>query len=139
MWIFKKLYLKLVCYRVRINKWDTNTTFRTQKGLYKYLLMPFILRNALTSFMLLLNDHLQSYIDDFIMVYLDDILIYSYNFGKQKEHCALDILQWHQLNLNSKKYAFRISTLLYVRFEVGTEEIKSQKLKLKSLRIGSDL
>ena len=54
------------------------TTFRTHWGLYEFLVMPFGITKAPLQFMHIINDVLSGYLDDFVLVFLDDILVYSH-------------------------------------------------------------
>jgi hypothetical protein len=76
--VFSKIDLRGACNLVRIrsgNEWKT--TFHTKYGLLEYLVMPFGLTNAPAVFQHMINDIFQEYLDQFMVAYLDDILIYS--------------------------------------------------------------
>jgi hypothetical protein len=75
---FIELDLKSRYHHVRVKgEYTCNIAFNTRKGFYEWLVMPFSLCNASTTFMRLMNDILRPYLDSFVIVYLDDILVYS--------------------------------------------------------------
>jgi hypothetical protein len=82
--IFSKIDLRSNYHKVRIKEEDINkTTFRTRYGHYEFTAVPFGLSNASTVFMCLMNGVFREYLDKFVIVFLDDILIYS---KSEEEH-----------------------------------------------------
>lgn len=66
-----------------------------KQGLYEWMVMPFGLTNALATFMRVMNDVFRPFIDDFVIVYLDDILVFSRTWDEHVKHVKhiLDVLK----------------------------------------------
>ena len=65
---------------------ESKTTYVTKYGSYEFLVMPFKLTNALATFCTLMNKVLQPFLDRYVVVYLDDIVIYSRSLEEHMEH-----------------------------------------------------
>ena len=107
--MFSKIDLRSGYHQVRIKDKDIfKTMFRTRYGHYEFVVMPFGLTNAPTVFMCLMNNAMHKYLDKFVVVFIDDILIYSKSEEEHKEHLkiVLQELREHQLFAKFSKCDF---------------------------------
>jgi hypothetical protein len=107
--VFSKLELRSRYYRLRIKEEDIpKTTFKMCFGHYEYVVVPFGLKNAPGVFMSLMNEVFRQYLDKFMQVFLDDILIYSRTSREHEEHLrqVLQCLREHNLYGKFSKFSF---------------------------------
>jgi hypothetical protein len=115
--VFSKIDLHSGYHQIKIHVKDIpKTAFSMRYGLYEYLVMSFLLTNAPTHFMYIMNSVFMPEVDKFVLVFIDDILVYSKNMEEHEEHFCI-VLQrlWeHQLYAKFSKYKFWIDEVLFL-------------------------
>ncbi|GJW24886.1 putative reverse transcriptase domain-containing protein [Tanacetum coccineum] len=109
--VYSKIDLRSGYHQLRVREKDIlKTAFRTRYGHYEFQVMPFGLTNAPAIFMDLMNRVCKPYLDKFVIVFIDDILIYSKNKKEHKEHlkAILELLKKEELYAKFSKCEFWI-------------------------------
>src|SRR5881394_38933 len=122
--IFTKMDIRWGYNNVRIKEGDEwKTAFRTKYGLFEYLVMPFGLTNAPAVFQRFMNELFKDLLDTTVIVYLDDILIYSEKPEEHEGHVkeVLRRLQENQLFCKPSKCWFSVTTVLYLGIIIRPE------------------
>ncbi|WVZ93900.1 hypothetical protein U9M48_039851 [Paspalum notatum var. saurae] len=113
--VFSKIDLRSGYYQIKIRKEDIpKTAFSTRYGLYEYLVMSFGLTNAPAFFMYMMNSVFMNELDKFVVVFIDDILIYSKDEEEHEEHLRIVLTRLRE----HKRYA-KFSTCAFSLKEVG--------------------
>ena len=107
--VFSKLDLRQGYHQIRVAEGhEERTAFRTRYGQFEFLVLPFGLTNAPATFMTLMNEVFQPALDRFVVVFMDDILVYSSSMEEHARHlrAVLDILRQHKLYAKMSKCEF---------------------------------
>lgn len=112
------------------------TAFRTHDGLYEFLVMPFGLCKAPATFQALMNDVLRPFLHRFVLVFFDDILIYSVTWADHLRHlrAVLDTLQQHWLFVKRSKCAFGVSSISYLGHIITESCVAMDPAKVQAVR-----
>ncbi|MBW0572687.1 hypothetical protein O181_112402, partial [Austropuccinia psidii MF-1] len=131
--IFSKIDLHGAYNVLRIKEGDEHlTAFRTKYGSYEYLVMPFGLTNSPASFHNLVNDIFADFLDIFVVVYLDDIMVFSSPQEEHVKHVAsvLQRLRDNSLFSKASKCVFHASSVEYLGYFVSSEGLKMDSCKV---------
>lgn len=134
---FTTLDLKGAYNLIRIKEGEEwKTAFRTRLGHYEYLVMPFGLTNAPATFQTMINDVLREYLDIFVVVYLDDILIFSKTLEEHRQHVhkILQRLQEKKLLVEAEKCEFHKQKVKFLGYELSPGKIRMDPDKIACIK-----
>jgi uncharacterized protein YfbU (UPF0304 family) len=106
---------------VDVDTWKT--TFKTRFGIYEWMVMPFGLTNSPAAFMKLINDVFHHILEHTVVIYLDNILIFSKTMEDHLHHVndMLQLLQGHKLQVKKRKSSFAKNSVSYLGFIIEQE------------------
>lgn len=134
--VYTKLDIRNAYHRIRIAKGDEwKTAFRTKYGLFEYTVMPFGLTNAPASFQSLINETLREFLDRFVVVYLDDILIFSEETAEHQHHVSLVLEKLREAKLYAKaeKCEFDVDRVDFLGFTISPTGISMDQSKVSTI------
>jgi hypothetical protein len=134
--VFSKIDLRSGYYQIRIMGGDEEkTTCRTRYGSYEFLVMPFGLTNAPATFCTLMNDIFREWLDDFVVVYIDDILIYSSSLEEHAKHLrkVFQRLRENKLYAKLEKCEFGVTEMDFLRHRITQEGLMMDDHKVKAI------
>nr|GEY77731.1 putative reverse transcriptase domain-containing protein [Tanacetum cinerariifolium] len=133
---FSKIDLRSGYHQLCVKEQDVSkTAFRTHYGHYEFLVMPFGLTNALAIFMDLINSVFHEYLDKFVIVFIDDILVYSKMREEHEDHLriVLEILRQKKLYAKFSKCDFWLGQVAFLGHIVSADGITFDPAKVFSL------
>ncbi|GJW29542.1 putative reverse transcriptase domain-containing protein [Tanacetum coccineum] len=132
-----KINLRSGYHQLRVQEEDIlKTAFRTRYGHYEFQVMPFGLTNAPAIFMDLMNRVCKPYLDKFVIVFIDDILIYSKNKQEHEEHLKLilELLKKEELYAKFSKCEFWIPKVQFLGHVIDSQGIHVDPAKIESIK-----
>ncbi|KAA3480486.1 DNA/RNA polymerases superfamily protein [Gossypium australe] len=134
--VFSKLDLRSGYYQLRVKESDVpKTVFMTRYGHYEFLVMPFGLKNAPAVFMDLMNQIFRPYLDRFVVVFIDDILVYSYDETQHAKHLriVLQTPRGKQLYAKFSKCEFWFRVVGFLGYIVSAAGIRVDPSKISAI------
>nr|GFB13855.1 putative reverse transcriptase domain-containing protein [Tanacetum cinerariifolium] len=135
--VYSKIDLRSGYHQLRVREEDIpKTAFRTRYGHYEFQVMPFGLTNAPAVFMDLMNRVCKPYLDKFMIVFIDDILIYSKDEKEHEEHlkAILELLKKEELYAKFSKCEFWIPKVQFLGHVIDSQGIHVDPAKIESVK-----
>ncbi|GKC69626.1 putative reverse transcriptase domain-containing protein [Tanacetum coccineum] len=135
--VYSKIDLRSGYHQLRVREQDIlKTAFRTRYGYYEFQVMSFGLTNAPAVFMDLMNRVCKPYLDKFVIVFIDDILIYSKNKEEHEEHlkAILELLKKEELYAKFSKCEFWIPKVQFLGHVIDCQGIHVDPAKIESIK-----
>ncbi|GKF61143.1 putative reverse transcriptase domain-containing protein [Tanacetum coccineum] len=135
--VYSKIDLRSGYHQLRVRDEDIpKTAFRTRYGHYEFHVMPFCLTNAPAVFKDLINSVCKPYLDKFVIVFIDDILIYSRNKEEHAYHLRiiLELLKKEKLYAKFSKYDFWISIVQFLGHIIDSQGIHVDPAKIEAVK-----
>ena len=135
--VFSKIDLRSGYHQLKVKGEDIpKTAFRTRYGHYEFLVMSFGLTNAPAAFMDLMNRVFKDYLDKFVVVFIDDILIYSKDEVEHEEHLRMILtrLKEHQLYAKFKKCEFWLSQVAFLGHIISKDGVAVDPSKVEAVK-----
>ena len=134
--VYSKIDLRSGYHQLRVQERDVpKTAFRTRYGHYEFLVMPFGLTNAPTAFMDLMNRVFQPYLDKFVIVFINDILVYSGSSEEHSEHLRIVLQTLRELQLYAKlsKCQFWLDRVAFLGHVISVEGVSVDPKKIEAV------
>ncbi|GBG83825.1 hypothetical protein CBR_g37625 [Chara braunii] len=134
---FSKIDLKFGYHQIEVHPDDQyKTAFRTSYGHYEFIVMPFGLTNAPATFQCCMNDLFRPWLNRFVVVYLDDILVFSRTLEEHQGHLrqVLEKLREANFKINAKKCDWAKTQVLYLGHILDGDDVKPEDSKIAAIR-----
>ena len=134
--VYSKIDLRTGYHQLRVREIDIpKTAFRTHYGHFEFIVMTFGLTNVPASFMDLMHRIFQPYLDQFVVVFVDDILIYSQSEREHEDHLGiiLQLLRDHQLYAKLSKSKFWLTELRFLGHIVSASGVSVDPEKVEAV------
>ncbi|GKC01531.1 putative reverse transcriptase domain-containing protein [Tanacetum coccineum] len=135
--VYSKINLRSGYHQLRVREEDiSKTAFRTRYGHYEFQVMPFGLTNAPAVFIDLINRVCKLFLDKFVIIFIDDILIYSRNKKEHEEHlkAILELLKKEELYVKFSKCEFWLPKVQFLGHMIDSQGIHVDPAKIESIK-----